>query len=112
MSNPKQNELAARTATEWWLARMQPHDQTRWAGTMYDVILARLTKYGICQITASTSPQGIKILPNKAEGEFELVCRGFLPEYAHTIIFPDSILPKEGYGNWTAAISIPLVKEE
>lgn len=37
--------------------------------------------------------------------------RGILPEKHSLRVTPTKLTPKEGYGNWTAEIDVPLVKE-
>jgi hypothetical protein len=90
-------------------------DTQKFADTLRPLILADLQQHGVCHLECDYDPHGHLLTAVRAAG---LECqgmmfsaRGILPQKHNLDVFPNRLIPKEGYGNWTAKIPVPAPQE-
>ena len=109
-----QIETAAAMATDWWADRLQSGDRSKFIETLRPLVEKDLRERGVCMLECDYDPFGHLLTAVRAAGNSE--CRGFLfsargilPQKHSLDVTPGKMSPKEGYGNWTKEIPVPLV---
>ena len=107
-----QNERAAEMAAEWWAQRLMRGDKTLFKEHIRAGVLMALDagEPGV-DLECDYDPRGLLLGAVRAAGVecpgFLFSARGILPE-KHTLdVMAHKLVPKEGYGNWTAEIPVP-----
>lgn len=105
------NITAARMAGEWWAERLKQGDKVRFAQEVENRTLKKLRKRGVVYLMCDYDPWDILLESVRAIG---LECRGYscsatdiLPLKYELHVTATMLLPKEGYGRWTAPIPVP-----
>lgn len=105
------NETAARMATDWWAERLMDGDVAKFKEALYLLVLADLMAHGSCELECDYDPRGHLLTAVRAAGlkcdGFMFSARGILPQKHDLEVYPDRLVPKEGYGNWTDEIPVP-----
>jgi hypothetical protein len=103
-------EKAARMAGAWWGERLLQGDKKRFSEEVEKRVLAELKEHGRSHLECDYDPFGILLEAVHAIG---IECRGFmfsaqgiLPKKHSLTVYPEHLIPKEGYGNWTKEIEV------
>jgi len=103
-------ENAAAMAANWWARRLLAGDREKFVEALYPLILADLKSEGQCLTECDYDPRDHLLTAVRAAG---LECSGMggsavgiLPMKHSLGVFPDRLEPKEGYGNWLAAMPV------
>ncbi len=110
---------AAKMAGEWWAERLSSQHADKRAA--FAAAVAKHCEHELrtrpephCWLEVDYDPQGPMLMavreavnPNCVGMGFS--ARGILPQKHELEVTPFELKPKEGYGNWTAAIEVPAV---
>ena len=114
-----QIQAAAKMAGDWWAERLgNAHAGKR---TAFAEAVAkhcekemRMREEPMCFLEVDYDPQGPmldavrEVLDPDCRGVF-FSAQGLLPKKHELQVSPRELRPKEGYGNWTAPIEVPMV---
>ncbi len=107
-----QIDRAAKLASEWWAQRLMSGDKKAFGDVLRPLIEKDLREGGVCFLECDYDPHGHLLTAVRAAVDRE--CRGFLYSaqgilpYKHELeVTPNTLSPKEGYGNWTDDIPVP-----
>jgi hypothetical protein len=105
----------AETAADWWTERLMQGDKAAFRASLVASIEAELRRDDWSEgdwvdLECDYDPQGalldaVRAAGIECAGSF-FSARGILPQKHSTEIAPGRIVPKEGYGNWTAEIKV------
>jgi hypothetical protein len=91
-------------------------DKEKFAAALMPLIEADLRQSGHCYLECDYDPRGHLLAAVRAAGlecaGFMFSARGILPEKHELDITPETLEPKEGYGNWTGAIPVQNAGDE
>lgn len=103
---------AAEMAAQWWTDRLQQGDKAIFKKTLETLVQQDLDKWGECILDCDYDPDIRLRAAVRAAG---VECQGcmfsaqdILPIKHMLKVYPDLLEPKEGYGNWTEVIKVPL----
>jgi hypothetical protein len=90
-------------------------DREKFEEALRPLIAADLAERGSSDTECDYDPHGHLLIAVRAAGiECQGVlfsARGILPEKHQLHVYPDRLEPKEGYGNWTSHIPVPIPKD-
>jgi len=112
-----QIEVASQMAGAWWAERLDPayaRQREVFAAAVAKRCERALRKHGSCRLEVDYDPRGIML--SAVRETINPHCRGMmfsadgvLPRKHELEVLPTALHPKEGYGNWTAVIPVPVV---
>jgi len=103
-------KLAAEMAADWWTERLGKGNKEMFRAALITLIRKEFKTRDIVILNCDYDPLGILLDAVHAAGvectgKF-FSARGILPQKYGLAVYPDKLVPKEGYGNWTDEIPV------